>query len=167
MPPFQEKKKTREVIKPDAAPKRTETVQRSCVTVDGTIGAAQTLTGGDNAAPPIGGSVQPRSCRSESWSDSFLAGVRWGGGGGLGGKKKRQTEKANASVCWEPRGRLRETSTCLLRAPWQGSSLWRWRTRQPCLWNSEPGGGGKKRQLYFYLIHFLIYNFRVLVNLHI
>lgn len=104
----------REVIKSDAAPKSTETVQRSCVTVDVTRGAAQTLTGGDNAAPPIGGSMQPRSCRSESWSDSFLAGV---GGWALEGKKKKGRQRKRTAVCWEPRGRLSETSTCLLRAP--------------------------------------------------
>lgn len=108
-------------------------------------------------AAPIGGSFQlwyRGAAEAKAWFDS------------LSEKKnetqvKGQTEKANASVCWESCSLWSETSTCLLHVLLWGSWLWRWRTHQLCLWNSGPGrekSRSKTKQLYLCWIHFLIYS---------
>lgn len=142
MPPFQEKWTRLLNQTPLPSPLRsTETVERSCVTVNVIRGAAQTLTGEDNVAEPSS-SFQLCShgaAEAQAWLDSLVVGGKRGGRV----KVKRQRDKVNVSICWEPGRLLSETSTCLLRVLWWGSWLWRWRTHRLCLWNSEPGGGEK------------------------
>lgn len=123
MRPFQEKwtRLLNETLLPSPL-KSTETVQRSCVTVNVIRGAAHTLTGEDNVAEP---SSSFQLC---SHGAAEAPGVTWqfSGGGekrsGWGGfEVKRQRDKVNVSICWEPGSLLSETSTCLLRVLWWGS----------------------------------------------
>lgn len=116
MPPFQETwTALLNQTLPHSPLKSTETVQRSCVTVNVTRGAAQTLTGEDNVAEPSSSfqRCNHRDAAAQVWLDSLVV------------KKevriKRQRDKANVCICWESCRLLSEMSTCLLRVLWWGS----------------------------------------------
>lgn len=144
MPPFQERwTRLLNQTLPHSPLKSTETVQRSCITVNVTR-AAQTLTGEDNAAEPsssdwrLVSTAVPQSCRGKSVIWQFIR------NGKNGTEVKRHTWICqSAGSHWSL---LIETSTCLLHVLWWGSWLWRWRTRKLCLWNSEPGGERRRKK---------------------